>query len=455
MIPPFGVSQQTPSVVSTIALASPLDPRVTTTTLDNGLAVTTVELPHLHTAVCALFVKVGARFETREDNGLSHFVEHMLFRGTERYPSSLALNTAIERLGSTLHAETGRDYTLFQLALEPDHVPAAIELLGELLGRPRFADIELERELVLEEINEDYDEQGVEINADDIARGLAFEDHALGQRIIGPRGNVERFTIDDVRRHFTTFYGARNANLCVAGPVTHGPVVEAAARALAVLPPGARAEVHPAPPPPTTGAAKLRHVPDAGSQTSLAVLFRAIPELDPSYVAQVAMLRILDDGMSTRLHYKLADQKGLAYSIHAAIEPLADAALFEIVGATANAKVPSLVRELLGLLDGMRRGELTDDELAKARVRYRYETLASIDDAAAMAGWFGGTALYYPPPALSVRLEAMAKITVEDVARVAQRVFAPEHLVLAAVGTLSRARLGELRSVLADWGQGN
>src|SRR5689334_24353514 len=83
-----------------------LDPHVETTILENGLAVTSVALPHLHTAVCALFVKVGARFETRDDNGLSHFVEHMLFRGTERYPTSLALNTAVERLGSTLHAET-------------------------------------------------------------------------------------------------------------------------------------------------------------------------------------------------------------------------------------------------------------------------------------------------------------------------------------------------------------
>src|SRR5512140_3331110 len=193
-----------------IRVDSRLDPDVETTTLDNGLAVTTVALPHLHTAVCALFVKVGARFEQPDDNGLSHFVEHMLFRGTEAHPTSLELNTAVERLGSTLHAETGRDYTLFQLALEPAHIPASIDLLGELLGQPRFDDIELERELVLEEINEDYDEQGVEINADDIARGIVFEDHPLGQRIIGPRSNVERFTAADVRRHFAAFYGAKN-----------------------------------------------------------------------------------------------------------------------------------------------------------------------------------------------------------------------------------------------------
>ena len=429
-----------------------IDPSVATTTLDNGLAVTTVSLPHLHTAVCALFVKVGARFEQPGDSGLSHFVEHMLFRGTGAHPTSLALNTAIERLGSTLHAETGRDYSLFQMALEPEFVPQGIALLGELLGKPRFSDIELERALVLEEINEDYDEEGVEINADDIARGLVFGDHPLGQRIIGPRSNVQKFSEADVRRHFAAFYGARNANLCIAGPVSHGAVVEAANRALSVIPPGTRAEVPPAPPP-IDGPA-LHHVRDAGSQTSLSILFRAVPELDPAYVALVALLRVLDDGMSTRLHYTLADQKGLAYSIHAAIEPLADASLFEITGATANAKVPALIKELLTLLDGLRHGKIDPDELAKARVRYRYETLASIDDAAAMAGWFGGTALYYPPPPLSERLAQIEKVTVDDVVRVAEQVLAPSNLAIAAVGSMSRARIGEVRQIVKDWRPG-
>lgn len=426
-----------------------MDPRVETTTLDNGLAVTTVALPHLHTAVCALFIKVGSRFESAADNGLSHFTEHMLFRGTERYPTSLALNTAVERLGSTLHAETGRDYTLFQLALEPEYLGQGIDLLGELLGRPRFSDIELERTLILEEINEDYSEEGVEINADDISRGLVFEDHPLGQRIIGPRSNVERFSLADVQRHFATFYGARNANLCIAGPVEHAAVVEQATRALSAMPSGDRASVLAAPAP--HRGPQLEHVKDAGSQTSLSIVFRAIPELDPSYVALLALLRVLDDGMSTRLHYTLADQKGLAYSIHAAIEPLADAALFEIAGATANAKVPALVRELLVLLDGLRQGQVTDDELAKARVRYRYETLASVDDAAAMAGWFGGTALYYPPPGLSERLAQMAAVTIDDVVRVAGQVLAPGNLAVAAVGSLSKARLGELRESITSW----
>jgi len=210
-----------------------------------------------------------------------------------------------------------------------------------------------------------------------------------------------------------------------------------------------RAEVPAAPAP--HGGPKLEHVKDAGSQTALSVVFRAVPELDPAYISLVALLRILDDGMSTRLHYTLADQKGLAYSVHASIEPLADTALFEITSATANAKVPELVKELFTVLDGLRAGKISDDELAKARVRYRYETLASIDDAASMAGWFGGTALYYEPPSLSHRLQQMAAVRVEDLKAIAEHVLAPQHLAVASVGALSRARLGELRSVVNDW----
>lgn len=428
---------------------APVDPRVESTILDNGLRVTTVALPHLHTATVAAFIKVGSRFETDASNGLSHFVEHMLFRGTDRFPTSLALNTAIERLGSTLHAETGRDYTLLSMGFEPELVDAGLDLLGELLTRPRFGEIELERALVLEEINEDYDEDDIEINVDDIARGMMFENHPLGQRIIGPRHNVQGFAETDVRDHFARYYGASNTIVCVAGPVHHPAVVAAAARAFSQLPVGNPADPIPAPASP--GGPRWKHVRDSGAQTTLAMLFRGVPELDPGYPAFVALLRALDDGMSTRLHYQLADQKGLAYSIGAGIEPLSDAALFEVSGATANAKLPTLVTEILRLLGGLRDDRISDDELAKIRTRYRYETLASLDDPAAMAGWFGGTALYYPPPSLTERLSAMAKVTPDDILETARRVLAPSELVLAAVGALSKARIGELREAVCDW----
>jgi predicted Zn-dependent peptidase len=412
--------------------------------LPNGLRSVVVELPHLHTATIVLFAKVGSRFERPPENGLSHFVEHMLYRGTERFPTSYDLNFAFESLGGTLYAETGRDYSLFQVTLVPELVGSGLELFGELFSRPRFSDIELERQLVLEELNEDFDESGVEINSGDIARGLLFGAHPLGQRIIGPRQNVRRFGETDVRTHFERFYCAKNVLLCVAGPVDPARVFSEAEQHLGGLSAGSEADCEPHVP--EQERAIYKYVADSGSQTSVTVLFRAIPEADPQYTASVALLRALDDGMSTRLHYRLADQLGLAYSISAGIEPLHDVSLVEVSASTANAKTGSLIERILELLAEFRELPIRDEELEKIRRRYRYDLAASTDDANAMASWFGGTALYYPPFPLGEKAARMDAVTADDIRAAASRIFRPENLTVAVVGSLTRARQAELRS---------
>jgi predicted Zn-dependent peptidase len=419
------------------------------TTLPNHLRVVTVELPHLHTASLVLYVKVGSRLETPDDNGLSHFVEHMLFRGTERHPTSYDINFAFESLGGTLYAETGRDYSLFQVTLVPEQLEGGLELFGEVFARPLFVDLELERQLILEELTEDYDERGNEINSADIARGLLFGSHPLAQRIIGPPDNVRRFTDADVRRHFGSYYCAANAILVAAGPVDHDALAAAAARHLGQLPAGDAAVAELAGS--DQKAARFLHVPDSGAQSSIEVLWRGLPELDDDYMATVALVRALDDGMSTRLHYRLCDQLGLAYSLQAAIEPLHDVSVLEVSGATANAKVPELIKRLLELADELRMTGIDEAELAKVKRRFRYDLLSSIDDANAMAGWFGGTALYYPPTSLEERAARMDRVTVADVCRAAGRALAPENLAVVVVGSLTRARLAEVRSAVTGY----
>ena len=162
--------------------------RVGRSRLPNGLRLVTIETPHLHSAAISLYVRAGSRYETPRTNGLSHFVEHMLFRGSAQFLNSFALNLAIEEIGGTLYAETWRDYSLL-----PDPAAAGYEL-PRGAGDPgrsvqhadRFSDIELERQIILEEILEDLDDDGRNVNVDaPVAPGGGGDGHPLGYTITG------------------------------------------------------------------------------------------------------------------------------------------------------------------------------------------------------------------------------------------------------------------------------
>ena len=204
--------------------------------LSNGLRLLTIATPHLHSATICLYVRAGSRYERPETNGLSHFLEHMLFRGSGRYPSSFSLNLAIEQLGGTLYAETGRDYSLYQISLHPKQVARGLDILGDLFATPAFRDIDLERKIIVEEILEDLDDRGRNVNVDDQSRRLAWGDHPLGFSIIGPMRNVRRFSLADVRAHFRRFYGAANMVLAVAGPLDTRDVRRQASRGVHARP---------------------------------------------------------------------------------------------------------------------------------------------------------------------------------------------------------------------------
>jgi predicted Zn-dependent peptidase len=426
--------------------------------LPNGLRVVTVELPHLHTVSVVMYAKVGSRYEgdpataaagrVTRDNGLSHFLEHMLFRGTERLPDAYRLNCAIESIGGTLYAETGRDYSLYQISLHPDALEPGIALFGEIFCTPTFSELDVERRIVLEELLEDVDEEGRLVNIDDLARQAVWPDHPLGWRITGPVENVERFTRRDVRRHFGRYYGARNMVLCVSGAVRASEVERAVKRAMRALPSGEPIEM--TSPPESQRRAQFQFVESgvAGPQTSAQLLFRALPEHSPLYPSLMMLSRIVDDGMSTRLHRRLCDELGLAYYVSASLEPFVDTGLFEMDAQAHHANVPALVRESLRIAAELRERLPTRAELDKARRRHRWDLERSFDDADAMAGWWGGTELFYRPLTYEEKLERVAKVTPASVREAARAVFRPERLTVTCVGGLSRKLAAEVARVV-------
>jgi predicted Zn-dependent peptidase len=414
--------------------------------LDNGLTVVTVELPHLHSASVVMYARTGSRYEDARDNGLSHFLEHMLFRGTERLPDAYALNHAIEALGGTLYAETGRDYSLYQISLHPESLVEGIRLFGEIFQAPAFSDLEVERRIVLEEMLEDHDDDGRLINIDDIARLAVWPDHPLGYRITGPYENVERFSAADVRRHFARNYGARNMVLALSGAVDREAVMPVVRRAMGALPSGEPRLVEP--PPESQREPRLINVQREGSQTSVQVLFRALPERDPDFPALIALGRVVDDGMSTRLHRRIVDELGLAYYVSGSLEPFIDAGLYEIDGTSIHENAPELVAESLRLLAALRDEPPAQAELDKGARRYRWDLEASFDDPDAMAGWMGGTELFNGPLTLEQKVARVKSVTPADVQRVAQRLFRRERLTVTCVGALAKKLEKQVRAVV-------
>jgi predicted Zn-dependent peptidase len=424
--------------------AGGIDPRVEASVLDNGLRLVTVHLPHLHTCTLALYLRAGPRFETPADNGLSHMVEHMLFRGTARHRSSRALSSAIESLGAALDGATDRDLGVLRMSLPPERLEAGLDLLGEIVVRPRFADLEAERALMLEEMSEDYDEDGVETNAEDLACGALFGGHPLGQRILGPRANVERFTAADVRRHHARLYTSHNAVLCAAGPVSHAAVAAGAARHFGGMRPGRAAAAEPAPP--VAGGPRACHAPASGSLVSVALALRGVTQADPAaYAAFEALRHVLDGGMSGRVYQALCVRDGLAYSVDAEIVDHEDATLLQFTSEVAPANVGRVVGDTLGVLSALGRRPVSAGELARAREGYRFSLLAQLDDPAAMAEWFGAAALFREPLPPSARLALMSRVSARDVMLAARRVARPAGLALAVVGPLSKARFRALR----------
>ncbi len=371
-----------------------IDPPQTIDTLPNGLRVMVISLPHLHTGAAQLMVRAGSRYEDEATAGLSHFVEHMIYRGSAAYPTTFALNRAFERRGGGLYAETSREVTSYLLDSPPESLPALLEVLADAVIRPGWNEIDTERRIVLEELLEDVDEDGQLIRTDDLARGLAFGDHPLGLPIAGTQESVSAYTRALVAAHHARHYTGANCTLCVAGPFEAEAVMEVVARCFADLPSGERVIPAPAPLPEAVAGPGFRYVRYIESQTTLNLMIQGLAHPHPASGAQSLMLRILDDGLSTRLYHRIVDELGLAYSVNATPELLEDVMLVDLSAACAHHSAGQIIEEVLGILTDLRDHPPDDDEFDMARQRLLWDVRASLDSPQSMAEYHNTCAIY-------------------------------------------------------------
>ena len=404
--------------------------------LDNGLRVVTVELPHLHTGMIAAYVRAGSRHEDPVRNGVSHFLEHLFFRGSHGYPDGRGMNALVEDCGGSLNGVTTRDHGYYYSPVHPLRLEVPMAVLGDMLARPLFKEIELEREVILEEILDEVDEDGRDIDIDNLSKGALFPAHPLGLKIAGSRETVTGLREDDLREQHAKAYGARNMVLCCAGPLKHDAVLKLAAQHFGKLLPGqllSETPVNGAPRGP-----QLLAVQHKESQIELQISFRAPPEEDPDFPVLRVIKRILDDGLASRLQLNLVERKALAYSVGAGMDGFSDCSVFEVGCACTPRKASAAVTEMLNLLAELHAVDVPEDELERAKKKTRIWLEFSLDSPAEMIGWFGGGELLHPPvESFESWIGRIESVTAADVRRVAGAIFRRENLIACAVGPLA------------------
>ena len=342
------------------------------TTLANGLKVASREMPGIETAAVGLYAETGARHESAQLSGLAHLYEHMVFKGAGGR-SAREISEAIEDVGGDLNAATDREATSFMASVMAEHIPLGIELISDMILRPRFAIEELEREkqVVLQELGEARDTPS-DIIFDDL-QAVAFADQALGRSILGDEDTIVGIGIDDLHRWRSDRYRAGSVSLVAAGKVNHGRLVELAERHFGDLPAGRLDEAEPAR---FTGGTRVgRTVSD---QAHFALGLPAPAQLGKDFYAARLFSDAMGGGMSSRLFQQLREERGLAYTVFAALSPYRDVGLLSIYAATAPREATAAAQLVEEVIQDAA-STLTQREVDRVRTQARAGLLMSME----------------------------------------------------------------------------
>ncbi|HEX3246694.1 MAG TPA: pitrilysin family protein [Chloroflexota bacterium] len=411
--------------------------------LDNGLRVLTSSMPHTRSVSIAFFVGAGSRHEPDSIAGVSHFLEHMLFKGTARRPSPLEVAEEIEGVGGVINAATDKELTVFYAKVGHQHFDTALDVLCDTLRFSLLDPIELEKErhVVIEELamSEDSPAELVAMLTDE----MLWPDHPLGRDVGGSKESVASLKRDDLTRYIGQYYVPNNTVLAVAGNVTHEQVMNSVATLLSDWVPGEQATWQPATIRGTRPEVRLRA--KKTEQAHVAYAIPALSGMDPDRFALDVLNTVLGDGMSSRLFLQIREQLGLAYDVHSYVCRFQDDGAL-IVGAGVHPKqlgptMKAIRRELRGI-----RERVPDRELTKARRYITGRVQLRMEDTGAVASWLGRQELLRGSVyTVDDVVEIIDGITADDLVRVADRVFAPDRGQLAVVGPFrSEERLATL-----------
>ena len=406
--------------------------------LPNGLRVVTADLPHTRSATISVYVGAGSRYERDEEAGLSHFLEHMLFKGASRRPTAKEISEAIESVGGIHNAATDREVTIYYAKVPYTAAGDALDILSDMVRDPIMdaAELEKERHVILEELAsiEDSPAEMAGILIDE----TLWPGQPLGRNVGGTPESVRTLPLAAVNRYMRDQYVPANMVLVAAGNVRHTDIVAAAERWLGEMPAAAPGSWFPATA--RNGASRLAVHDKATEQAHLCLAFPAVSARHPDRYAVDLLSAVLGEGMSSRLFLELREERALVYDVHTYPSEFRDAGSFTVYAGCDPGDARTTLEVTLDEISKVL-ADLPEKELEKGKQMARGRIQLRMEDTRSVAGWLGSQELLLDE-ILTVD-EVVARIdavTRDDVLRIGRELLQPGKAALAAVGPFADSR---------------
>lgn len=403
--------------------------------LPNGLRIIAEEMPHTHSVSMGVFTKVGSRYEPARLSGVSHFLEHMFFKGTPAR-NARQISEAIEGIGGMLNAYTSYDSTCYYAKVADIHFDRAVDTLSDMLLNSLFdaKEIEKERRVIIEEINMSLDSPGDWVHQ--LLDETMWGDQPLGRDIAGTAETVSGISRDDLIGYKDQHYTHPNTVISIAGNVATDEMVDAWAKALGHYRNGESFEPEPTHNP--QPGPRLHLLAKSTEQANFCLGLPALSYNDSDRRPLQVLNSVLGSGMASRLFQEIREERGLAYSVYSYAAEFNDAGKWVIYGGVEIGKVHDAIAACLTELRKLRDEGITDEELQRVKEQVKGGVLIGLEDTWSVASRNGSHILRYdavvPVEQVVAEIEA---VTQEDVLRVAQRLINPAALYLAVIGPYS------------------
>jgi predicted Zn-dependent peptidase len=409
------------------------------TVFPNGLTILTERMEHVRSVAMGVWIRAGSRHEVAELNGISHFVEHMVFKGTETR-SAQRIAREVDAIGGNLDAFTGKETVCFNIKVLDEHVPTALDVLSDLVLHPIFAeeDIRRERGVILEEIKMDEDNPDYLVH--EIFTQNFWKGHPLGKPILGTKETVERLEQAKLFGYYGDRFRGGNVVFTAAGNLDHQRFVDEVRRRFEAMPGGMPQD---ASQPPTATARIILRNKKALEQVQLCLGVPSLPISSDRRYCALVLNTVLGGGMSSRLFQTVREERGLAYSIYSDLSPFKDTGMLCVYAGTSSGKALQMIQLVTQEFRRLKEEPMPADELRRAKDQLLGNIILSMESSGARMSNLARQEMYFDHFfGMDEVMQQVEAVTEEQVMTMARELFNPEKIAVTMLGRLDGIKVG-------------